>query len=268
MAKTNSLAGLGVPLTETTTYLKVLLYGRQGTGKTSAAAAAAQLGTVLVINAEGGLNARALQALDVPADKILAWPSDGSRITAASLQELHTNLAATLAQDPGSITAIVFDSMTEIHHILRENVTADRVAKSRVMVDPDEIDRRDYNIMTSQLRRLIRLYRDLPTNIIFTALEKLEDSGEIRPAMTPALATDLMGYVDLVGRTAVTHNIHVARFQPTEIINAKDRTNSLPEILANPTIPRLIAATTGNLDIATDTDQIDFVSASSPNTPE
>lgn len=268
MAKANPLAALGTPLNETTTYLKVLLYGRHGTGKTSAAASAASLGTVLVINAEGGLNTHALSELGVPTHQILSWQGNGSRITAASLQQLHADLAAALAADPGAISAIVFDSITEIHHILRENVTADRVAKARVMVDPDEVDRRDYNIMTVQMRRLIRLFRDLPTHIIFTALEKLEESGEIRPAMTPALATDLMGYVDLVGRTAVSHGHYVARFQPTDNLNAKDRTGTLPEIFALPTLPRLLDITSGKLDSTEDSEQSAYLTALNPTHSE
>lgn len=258
MAKKSTPAfSLGVPLQEKSQFLKVLLYGRQGTGKTTAAAAAAELGPVLVIDAEGGLRVRALSSLGIDTSQITAWPGDGSRITAQSLSELHEHLAA----NPEMFTTIVFDSITEIHHILRENATAQRVDQSRVVLDPDYVDRDDYNKMTTQLRRLIRLFRDLPCHIVFTALERYEDSGEIRPSLSPALGNDLMGYVDTVGRTAVFQGRHVARFEPTEAINAKDRDNALPPILANPTFTRLLAITSGTMDIETDPEQLEFLEA-------
>ena len=177
---------------------------------------------------------------------------------------MHEQLAAILEDDPEALYAVVFDSMTEIHHILRENATAKRVESSRVVVDPDYVDREDYNRMTTQLRRLIRLYRDLPCHVVFTALERTEESGEIRPAMSPALATDVMGYVDLVARTQMVQGEPVARFTPTGTINAKDRLNAFPAVMALPSFERVEQIAAGVLDLGTDQLQLDLDEALAP----
>lgn len=262
--KASAASAIGVPLDGSTSPLKVLYYGRHGTGKTTAAALAASAdttGNVLVIDAEGGLKDRALADRGVETDRIRRWPEPGQRITVEMLEELHDNLREELESNPGSWYAVVFDSITELHLLMRENATAWRVARARVDVDPDEIDRNDYNRMTTQMRRIVRLFRDLPCHIVFTALERTEETGEIRPALSPALAGDLMGYVDLVGRTAMVRGQSIARFEPTANIHAKDRTNQLPPILANPRFDRLVAIADGKLDPSSIADQVDFLDA-------
>lgn len=265
MKKSESASVLpGVNLQDHEGHLKVLYYGRQGTGKTTMASTAANRGPVLVIDAEGGLNTRALRSRGVDVENVQMWPGDGTRITTEMLTELHAQLLSLLEKDPEAIYAVVFDSITEIHHVLRENATAKRVENSRVVVDPDYVDREDYNRMTTQMRRLIRLYRDLPCHVIFTALERSEDSGEIRPALSPALATDVMGYVDLVARTQMVQGEPVARFTPTASINAKDRLSAFPAVMALPTFDRVERVASGDLDITADQAQVDLEETLAP----
>ena len=263
MPKNNSsTSSIGVPLEEKERYLKVLYYGRQGTGKTTAAALAtrAEEGKVLVVDAEGGLDVRALANRGVDTSNVVVWPPTGVRITSEGLNELHQALADELEEDESTWSAVVFDSMTEIHQLLRENATQARVDKSRVVIDPDIVDWDDYNKMTSQLRKLIRRFRDLPCDIIFTALEKVGDD-EIRPAITPALGTDLMGYVDLVIRTAMVQGQQVGRFQPTEYINAKDRTSLFPALMADPSFDRIAAVCNDTLNLDEDEAQAQLVAS-------
>lgn len=256
---TGSTSSIGVPLEEKERYLKVLYYGRQGTGKTTAAALATRAddGKVLVIDAEGGLDVRALSSRGVDTSNVVVWPPTGTRVTSEGLNDLHQALADELEDDENAWSAVVFDSMTEVHQLLRENATQARVEKSRVVIDPDVVDWDDYNKMTSQLRKLIRRFRDLPCDIIFTALEKVGDD-EIRPAITPALGTDLMGYVDLVVRTAMVDGKQVGRFQPTEHINAKDRTGLFPALMADPSFDRIAAVCDDSLNLDEDEDQLEL----------
>lgn len=265
-SKTSSTS-LGVPLSQKTRYLKTLYYGRQGTGKTTAAALATvdAPGKVLVIDAEGGLDIGALDSRGVKTENVVVWPPTGVRVTNEGLQELHEALASELESDPDAYSTVVFDSMTEIHQLLRENATDARIAKSRVVIDPDNVDWDDYNKMTSQLRKLIRRFRDLPCNIVFTCLEKVGDD-EIRPAITPALGTDLMGYVDLVIRTVMVQDQPVGRFHPTEHLNAKDRTNKFPALMVNPSFDRVMAVADGKLDLTQDAAQQAFIENNQPKT--
>lgn len=266
MAKKATGSSLGTSLEDHRVHLKTLYYGRQGTGKTTAAALASRSkspGKIMVIDSEGGLIPRALKARGVDISRVVVWPPNGERVTSQSLEDLHESLSVELADDPESWHTIVFDSMTEIHHILRENATHSRVENSRVVVDPDYVDRDDYNKMTTQMRRIIRLFRDLPCHVVFTALERVEDSGEIRPAISPALGNDLMGYVDEVIRTAVVRGQVIGRFVPTENIHAKDRIGVFPTIMADPSFDRILAVYDGDLDLNEDEAQLEFLAAES-----
>lgn len=265
--KAKSSSSIGTPLEEKVQHLKVLYYGKQGTGKTTSAALATQSTTgdsrILIIDAEGGLDQTALATRGVDTSRVVVWPPAGQRVTSEGLMELHEALDEELANNPESWSAVVFDSMTEIHQLLREDATDYRVEKSRVVIDPDVIDRDDYNKMTSQMRKVIRRFRDLPCDIVFTALEKITED-EIRPAVSPALGTDLMGYVDLVIRTAMVQDSQVGRFHPTEHINAKDRTNQFPALMANPSVDRLCAFRNNILDLDSDDAQQALVDQSKP----
>ena len=235
-------------LSDTKEYVKAVFYGREGTGKTTAAATASQTGRVLFVNSEGGLKKAALTQHGVNPDNVAVWPPAGETITAKSLEQLHERILTALNDDPNAFYAVVLDSLTEIHHLLREQATDQRVAKSRVELDPDFIDRDDYGKMTSQLRKLIRRFRDLPCHIVFITLEKDdEEAKEYRPALTPALSTDVLGYADIVARYGSSDSSFRARFKGTDRIRAKDRFNMLPDMLPEPSFVRIEKYVTGEL---------------------
>lgn len=243
-------------------YTKALFYGREGTGKTTAAAKATESGRVLVINSEGGLKRTALKQQGVDVSQVAVWPPKGVEITARSLEDLHEELLAELHDNPDAWYAVVIDSLTEIHHLLRENATAERVRKSRTELDPDFVDRDDYGKMTAQLRKLIRRFRDLPCHVVIIALEKDdEDRNEIRPSLTPALNTDVLGYMDIVVRFGSPDGSFRGRLKGTDRIRAKDRFGVLPEVLAEPSFPRMQAILDGSLDLTTDPEQVEYEKA-------
>ncbi len=267
------LRGLLQPLRHKREFVKAVLYGREGTGKSTAAAKASTLGRVLFIDSEGGLKVDALTRLGANPDNILVWPPAGAGpVTAESLDQLHRELLAQFADDPAFLHTIVFDSLTEIHHLLREQATDYRVRNSRVEVDPEYIDRNDYGRMTNQLRKLIRRYRDLPCNVIFLALERdVEDedgSKEYRPALTAALCTDVLGYADVVGRFGSSDGSYRARFTGNERIRAKDRYGILPEVLADPGLDRVYACLSGELSLDTDAEQLEMLKIDSDRRDE
>lgn len=240
-------------------FTKALFYGREGQGKTTAFAQASQRGKVLVINAEGGLKKRALLAQGVNLENIVSWPKAGTPITARSLEKLHEKVLTDLQADPKSWYLVSMDSISEVLHVLREQATDKRVGKSRVEVDPDFVDRDDYGVMTNQLRKIIRRFRDLPCHVVFTALEKEdEEKGTVGPAITPALAVDLLGYVDIVLRFGSPDESFRARSQATAKIRAKDRYGVLPAVIAEPDFLRIEDFLTGALDADTDQLQIEM----------
>lgn len=243
-------------LSDTREFVKAVFYGHEGTGKTTAAATASQNGRVLVVNSEGGLKKSALRQHGVNTDNVVVWPNPetGEQITSASLEALHARLVGMFADDPNAFYAVVLDSLTEIHHLLREQATDQRVAKARVELDPDFVDRDDYGKMTNQLRKLIRRFRDLPCHVVFLCLEKDdEDAKQYRPALTPALCTDVLGYADVVARFASPDDSFRARFKGTDRIRAKDRFDLLPDSLPEPSFVRIEQYVSGELTSDSDT---------------
>lgn len=112
----------------------------------------------------------------------------------------------------------------------------------------------DYGVNTNQMRKVVRAFRDLPMNVIFTALEKeaKDDlSGEIytKPALTDKLAEDVHGYVDIVGyyytmmvkEEGKPDRIdRIMQVQPFNNKQAKDRSGRLGIGVRNPTFTRIM----------------------------
>jgi len=117
----------------------------------------------------------------------------------------------------------------------------------------------DYGSNTNQMRKLVRAFRDLPMNVIFTALErevKDDVTGEMftRPALTEKLAEDVLGYVDIVGyyysklvqvEGEPDRIDRVLQVQPFKNRQAKDRSGMLGNGVKNPTFTRIMNLITG-----------------------
>lgn len=267
-----SVSGLFASLNETEEFLNILLFGREGSGKTTAAASLANLGygNVLVVNAEGGLKKNTLKRHGIDVSRIQLWPQPGQPITHAGLDEVHRQIKADLAKDPKSWAGVIFDSATEIVQALVDFVSTDRIEKaSKRGAAIDEIDqfftdRSDYGTMSKMFRDVLRKFRDLPTHFIVTALERRdvdEDTGKVQygPAVTPGVQADLLGYVDLVLACSAADDEEGKPFRAltrsSGKYRGKDRLGVLPKVLVNPTIPRILAYEKGELTEATDPEQ-------------
>lgn len=248
-----SLLGGGKPLDETEDFLNALYYGIEGTWKTSHAAAMAKLGgPVYVINAEGGLKKGPLRRLGIPVENIVVLPNRdaGQELTFDFLEALFWEAKQKLEEEPGSIVGFSWDSITEIHKKLLENIQIEEVARAeRLSRERDRwfIDRSDWGKMSDQVRLLLRRFRDLPCHFVATALERREvdEDGAVKytPAVTPALQTDLLGFVDIVCHTTVeeigSKDLGVGSFRPVGKFRGKDRFNIIPRKLAVPSFDRL-----------------------------
>ena len=252
-------------LEETKDYVKAIFWGREGSSKTTSAAHATSLGPVLVINAEAGLQLKALQRQGVDTSKIAIYPNpneENTTIDYETLEAIYFQLKSDLMQDPNAWAAVVIDSVTEVAEALVGQATDNRVERAEARAEQQGIkfddsarwntDRNDYGVMSKQFRDLLRKYRDLPCHLILTALERRdvdEDTGQVTygPAISPGVQKDVLGYMDLVlyfkeaeretknepakPYRAVTHNS--GRYR------SKDRYGLLPQVLVEPTFTRI-----------------------------
>lgn len=282
------LAGLGfTPLDEASEFTNALFFGEPGTGKTTAAAFAANLpgdGITVFVNAESGLKKAALKALGVDTSKIVIFPDPekGEKLDYNSLENLLYRLSNALRVRPGCVKVTSFDSLTEVTTKLMEEITArayekdqnmSEIAKARRLADGKklrenkfETQLQDYGLMTSQVRSLIRSFRDLPCHFVATALQKddvLSDGGvkQIGPEMSPKLSVSVRGYFDLVfqleAETLVTGpkeqtTLVTANTKTTLRLQAKDRLGMFPITLPTPTFDRIVSYVRGEITAADD----------------
>lgn len=240
-----------------TDYVNMLMYGKEGSGKTTAAARMSNLGRVLVINAEGGLKRGALAKHGVKTENIAVYPQAGQPLTFDGLEQVYAQLRDDLANDPTSWAGVVLDSATEIYQVILEEVGGRRI--ERMINQGQQPDRwftdiADYGTMSKQFRFLVRRLRDLPCHLVITALERRdvdEDTGRVAygPAVSPALATDMMGYVDLVlvAKQAEDDKPFRALTSTQGKYRAKDRLGVLPKVLNEPYFDRVVAYVEGDL---------------------
>lgn len=183
-------------------YLKLLVYGDPGVGKTTLAGTAdghPNMGPVLVANIEGGV----LSIADTDCD------TTEQLRTTAEVEELFWALA-NKGDGFDKYRTLVVDSATELQTIDLEGIVAESLKKKKQADrDPDDIYLEDYGKSTARLKRIFRHMKDLPMHVVVTALCKREmpqnahkmtnpQPRQVGPSLTSKLATSLMGYMDCV----------------------------------------------------------------------
>lgn len=240
-----------------------LWWGEEGGRKTTDVCTMANGGTIVVVNAEAGLKNRALRRRGINTDNILVFPPNNQPLTFESLEGLYWKLKEMFDSDPHALYGVVWDSLTEIHKKLLDNVVlyqidkADRAGRER---ERFFIDRSDFGVMTEQVRLLLRRFRDLPCHFAVTALSRRDqdDDGEVKygPAVTPALQSDLVGFMDHVIHCRVElaggEEVGLGLTGKGTKFAAKDRDDVLPRLMVDPTFERVRAYVVEELDYETD----------------
>jgi len=218
-------------------YLNLLIYGHPGAGKTYLAGTAQDhemTSPVLVLDVEGGtVTLRKRTGIDVIQVR-----------SPQHMKEIHDSLRT---DNNGYYKTVVIDSITELQKLDMREVMREMLQK-RPDRDPDVPDKREWGISGEHIRRIIRAYRDLEMNTIFTALMvdyKDDKSGQVTfsPSLPGKLRNEVPGFIDIVGYLHVTvqgEEINrILQLQPTQKVMAKDRTASLGATLVNTTIPEM-----------------------------
>lgn len=253
-------------LDEMQDYYNTLYWGREGSAKTTNALAAANLGKVLVINAEGGLKKAPLIKRGINVANVMVYPPAGVDLSYEGLEEALLQVKSDLIDDPESWFAVVLDSITDVAETMVGKVSDDRVQKARKkgasvdLFDSFFVDRGDYGTSGKMVRTLIKTLRDLPCHFIVTALERRdvdEDTSKVTygPAIPPGLQSDLLGYVDLVLHTKEAdddRDYYRAQTKRAGKYRAKDRFDGLPKVMVEPTFERVVGYLAGAIEESSD----------------
>lgn len=222
-------------------YFNVMLYGDPGVGKTLLASTAQDhpdLAPVLILDTEGGTatirDRYDIDVLEVKSIKAMNEAFEHLRKDAANGEQYYRTVA--------------LDSLTEFQKVDLADVMVDAVAKNS-REDKDVASQRSWGITINHTRALVRGFRDLPYNVIFTALAKTDQDSDntiiTSPNLPGKLAGEIPGFLDVLGYMYVEINKGVSerrlQVQPTRRVKAKDRlgVSQGKGVVINPTIPML-----------------------------
>jgi hypothetical protein len=217
-------------------FINQLIYGPSGIGKTVLAGSASvvpEMRPVIYLDVEGGTLSLRERYPDV------------ERVRIKSVQDL-TKVHHALATTDHGYKTVVLDSITETQQtgmhgpggIMQAAIQKDSDR------DPDLPGIGEYGKSTQMMRKIIRAFRDLPMNTIFTSLDRVERvKGRefIKPSLTAKLSDEIAGFLDLVVYLYKKEGDdgEVNRYLlsvATDTVTAKDRTDKLPPVLINPTM--------------------------------
>jgi hypothetical protein len=235
-------------LTDSQEILCVLYYGDGGTGKTTDLAHMADLGKVVIVNAERGVKRSALERSGVNVDNIEVWPPPGEKVTYEGLEAEWLRLYEALNKDPDAYVGWIWDSLTEVYNVLFDSVKLageEWEARTQKKRDP----RSDYGDTNDQVRKLIRKARDLPCHFGASALERRDQDNDgtivYRPSIAPGLMKDMAMWFDIIVHKSVVEvgedEQYVGLFKPLGKYRGKDRFKVMPRQVVSPSFDRVLA---------------------------
>jgi hypothetical protein len=224
-------------------FLNLMIYGNSGVGKTRLAGSASlveQLQPVLFIDIEGGTTSIRDIYPDVELVRVKTWKQ---------MQKVYDDLHTS-----NPYKTIVLDSLTEIQKFSMGQIMLEVVTKEPDR-DPDVPSVREWGKNGEQTRRLVRAFRDMPCNTIFTALAVHDRDSKTgltmtTPSLSGKLKQEVAGFLDIVMYYYMKmHDGNMKRIlltTATEQQVAKDRSDRLPPVVESPTMQTLYDIITGN----------------------
>ncbi len=227
-------------------YARFLLYGRSGSGKTRLSATAPDV-LLIDVNEHGTASVR--RDLDPNVFPIDRW---------TDLQDVYWYLAS----GNHKYKSVALDGITAMQNLCMKFVLGDEASRDASR-DPDMPDRRAWGKSGELMKTQITNFRNLPMNVIFTALQRVRTVGEgeenegdimISPACSPSVAGHLEAAVDVIGYLT-TREVYV---KPKDggpkkrvtrrrlIVGAneryltKDRTGVFGDVVDSPSITKML----------------------------
>lgn len=221
-------------------WLNLLVYGDPGCGKThmlGTAADSKETSPVLVFDVEGGLVTIRDKNVDVVVIR-----------TRRELEEGYNKLHSSIKNGKLYYKTVGIDSLPELAALDMKLIMKEAYNANPDKVDIDVPSPREWGKCREHIRTIVRAFRDLPCNVVYTAqagmIKEENQPSKFFPGFAGKLATDVPGFMDIVGylttkndQGIVTRNMQVLG---TNRVVAKDRTGTLGDVVTNPDLPMLL----------------------------
>jgi hypothetical protein len=221
-------------------HFNLLVYGKSGVGKTRLAGSSydvPEMRRVLYIDIEGGIMTLRKEFPGVERVRVTSWKD---------MQALYDSLYA----GGHGFRTVILDSLTEIQKFNMDEIMRKLVDANEAR-DEDVPSIREWGKNLEQIRRFVRAFRDLPLNVIFTALDMQKEDRLKRPINLPSLSGKMAGevaaFLDIVlyysmkevNEDGETKQVRVLQSAATESTIAKDRSGLLPTVMVDPDMEQL-----------------------------
>jgi phage nucleotide-binding protein len=236
-----------VPVSQADPYLKVLLYGRNGMGKTRFACTAPKP-LLIDIQEKGTKSVRNYKDVEVfPAKswKEVVWAYWFLRAGGHDYE------------------SVILDTITGMQNVCMVQVLKESEDRDPTK-DPKTASQRDWGKLAQLMKEQLLNFRNLDMHVIFTAQERTYDNEEEErmervPDLSPGSRATATACVDIIGRiykkerrTAVKGGKERVKwetrvlFGPHDDFATKDQTGVLKRIEVEPTIPDILERMNGN----------------------
>lgn len=210
-----ALAGIK-PVGDFEPEVKVVLYGRAGTGKTTLAASFPKPLLLLDFKEKGTDSIRNVKGVYVLRIENLQTVEDIYWALRKQSPELAKICGGKLPK------SIALDTLSQMQRLVEKQIADDQGIELEGGVQFATFTRQDWGKISSKMKETITNYRDLDLNVVFIAHDRVfggdSDEGEadegriepnVGPALSPSVASTLNAAVGIIGNTFIREK-HIA----------------------------------------------------------
>lgn len=178
-------------------HLKVVLYGKQGTGKTTLSSTFPKPAILLDIKENGWVGVREVKGLDIA--EIKDWED---------IEEAYWYLK----DNKEGYKTVIVDTVSALQDLALDFISKKRNSKKK-LGDFGTMSRREWGEVSGMLKPIITDFRDLNMNVVFISHEKVfnveeDDRAEgidpsVGPKLMQSVASTMNAAVDIVGNTFI-----------------------------------------------------------------